>query len=148
MADTSEKCENCGREIGRLETPYVFSEHIVCFDCDQRLRRQAVGNAGTVPAEVDVGDGAKRCETRQPTSAAVPIQNAEIAAPFGSSKCEDCGGYFRSGFGFKMNGRLLCENCHLRRRALLPGGESLFWRIMYGILAAILGWSLAGLLFH
>ncbi len=32
-----EKCENCGRVIGKLETPYVWTGNIVCAECHQRL---------------------------------------------------------------------------------------------------------------
>jgi hypothetical protein len=28
-----ETCQNCGREIGGLETPYVYREHVVCAAC-------------------------------------------------------------------------------------------------------------------
>ena len=34
----SETCENCGRQIGNLETPHVFRGHVVCADCDAKLR--------------------------------------------------------------------------------------------------------------
>src|SRR5687768_13788572 len=29
----TEACENCGRLIGRLETPHVLGENIVCAEC-------------------------------------------------------------------------------------------------------------------
>lgn len=32
-----EKCENCGRDIGNLETPYVVNDHIVCVECHAKL---------------------------------------------------------------------------------------------------------------
>lgn len=36
-----ETCENCGRAIGKLETPHVYrAEHIVCSDCKARLDPQ------------------------------------------------------------------------------------------------------------
>ncbi len=35
-----EKCANCGRQIGNLEMPYVFSGRVVCQGCDALLRRQ------------------------------------------------------------------------------------------------------------
>ncbi|HEV58828.1 MAG TPA: PH domain-containing protein [Phycisphaerales bacterium] len=34
----SETCENCGKQIGDLETPHVFQGHIVCAECDKKLR--------------------------------------------------------------------------------------------------------------
>lgn len=45
----NEMCENCGRVIGRLEKPCVFDRNIVCFECDQRLRRQANTITPTAP---------------------------------------------------------------------------------------------------
>jgi hypothetical protein len=32
-AMANEKCSNCGCEIGDLETPYVWNQHIVCHSC-------------------------------------------------------------------------------------------------------------------
>ena len=32
-----ETCENCRRVIGRLETPQVYADHIVCAECYARL---------------------------------------------------------------------------------------------------------------
>ena len=37
---TGETCENCGRSIGRLETPQIYNDHIVCPDCLARLSPQ------------------------------------------------------------------------------------------------------------
>ncbi len=36
----SELCENCGRSIGKLETPRVHKGKIVCTDCDQKLKAE------------------------------------------------------------------------------------------------------------
>jgi hypothetical protein len=46
-----ERCENCERIIGRLETPWVFDGHIVCRECHDVLARQSVGkDAASLPA--------------------------------------------------------------------------------------------------
>lgn len=40
MANTqqaAEVCDNCGRSIGRLETPYAHGQHVVCGECYARL---------------------------------------------------------------------------------------------------------------
>ncbi len=40
MANTQnvgETCDNCGRQIGRLETPHVLGNHVVCAECLARL---------------------------------------------------------------------------------------------------------------
>ena len=34
------KCENCGATIGKLEKSYVFEDHVVCGECNQRLKSQ------------------------------------------------------------------------------------------------------------
>jgi len=34
----NDKCENCGRAIGRLETPQIWQEHVVCNQCAKTLR--------------------------------------------------------------------------------------------------------------
>lgn len=39
---TAETCANCGRDIGRLETPRVWDGNIVCGPCDTLLRGDAV----------------------------------------------------------------------------------------------------------
>ena len=33
-----EVCENCGRQIGKLETPMVWKERVVCGKCHKVLR--------------------------------------------------------------------------------------------------------------
>lgn len=38
---TPEHCANCGALIGRLETPCVWKDEIVCVDCHERLARHA-----------------------------------------------------------------------------------------------------------
>ena len=35
-----EICANCGRKIGKLETPCVFNGNVVCEECDQILRKK------------------------------------------------------------------------------------------------------------
>src|SRR3989442_481999 len=39
MAAT-EFCQNCGRAIGKLETPRVHEQHVVCAECWGRLSPQ------------------------------------------------------------------------------------------------------------
>lgn len=58
-----ETCQNCDQPIGRLETPHVYNDHIVCFNCHTQLAKQrpkqpqftdpkANANAGKVMARV------------------------------------------------------------------------------------------------
>lgn len=35
-----DQCENCGRKIGKLETPQLWQEHVVCAECLARLKSQ------------------------------------------------------------------------------------------------------------
>lgn len=37
----SENCENCGRIIGKLEAAHVVNEHVVCDECNERLRSKS-----------------------------------------------------------------------------------------------------------
>ena len=46
----NETCENCGRVIGRLETPMVWQEKVVCSDCFGRL-----SGMRTIPPIPDAG---------------------------------------------------------------------------------------------
>lgn len=43
----AEKCENCGSAIGKLETPFVYQDSIVCVTCYEKInsgRRQAASS--------------------------------------------------------------------------------------------------------
>jgi len=40
-----ESCANCGRAIGKLETPYLHTDHIVCAECKARLTSDATSIA-------------------------------------------------------------------------------------------------------
>lgn len=44
MIGQHETCMNCGRVIGTLETPRIYNGKVVCFACDDLLRRQASMN--------------------------------------------------------------------------------------------------------
>ena len=46
----NETCENCGRVIGKLETPMVWHEKVVCTDCFGRL-----SGMRTIPPMPDAG---------------------------------------------------------------------------------------------
>ena len=48
----SETCENCGRTIGKLETPHVWKENIVCRDCNSKLREIACASTALPDAIV------------------------------------------------------------------------------------------------
>ena len=41
MTEALDTCGNCGRTIGKLEEHRVARGHVVCYECDKLLRRQA-----------------------------------------------------------------------------------------------------------
>ncbi len=47
----TEICGNCGRSIGRLETPRIHGEHVVCAECYVRLVPQAQVVAYATPVQ-------------------------------------------------------------------------------------------------
>ncbi|HUW19247.1 MAG TPA: hypothetical protein VMW16_08100 [Sedimentisphaerales bacterium] len=40
MTEKTRLCENCARAIGKLETVHIYRDHIVCAECNARLRKQ------------------------------------------------------------------------------------------------------------
>jgi hypothetical protein len=36
---TLERCANCDRQIGKLETPYLWNEKVVCAECKRQLNK-------------------------------------------------------------------------------------------------------------
>ncbi len=48
----SEQCENCGRTIGRLETPRVWNERVVCSACEAHLRQPTPVRSSDLPSPV------------------------------------------------------------------------------------------------
>ncbi len=40
MAPKTEHCENCERIIGKLETAHIYRDHILCTECNGRLKKQ------------------------------------------------------------------------------------------------------------
>ncbi len=106
MADvTSEVCENCGRQIGKLETPMVWKERVVCGDCYGRLSASApnkpefpgtpcgiCGNLITAaePAYVINGMAACRGCYRRKASMYVVSGRAAADAPPAPTHCANC----------------------------------------------------------
>jgi hypothetical protein len=46
-----ERCANCERPIGKLETPHIWQERIVCGQCIAILKRTTLEYATPVPPE-------------------------------------------------------------------------------------------------
>jgi hypothetical protein len=49
-ASDPENCVNCGERIGKLETPYLWQQHVVCGPCYEKLSRSTPINK---PPEID-----------------------------------------------------------------------------------------------
>lgn len=47
-----EKCANCQRIIGKLETPHYWREEVVCQECRNRLEASQFGLNSTRPEEI------------------------------------------------------------------------------------------------
>lgn len=45
----SERCENCGRAIGALETAQLWNERVVCVDCRRKLDAEWLPARATPP---------------------------------------------------------------------------------------------------
>ncbi len=72
MAVQVEPCENCGREIGRLEQAYLWQDHVVCEECCRRLASEAASSAsGSAGAAIAAPEGASR-------SAPDALKDAEV----------------------------------------------------------------------
>ena len=56
-----EACENCGRKIGKLETPMVWQEQVVCRECHKVLR--GGGHGGDLPDPATAGEAPFRVAT-------------------------------------------------------------------------------------
>jgi hypothetical protein len=57
MATTAmEKCANCDRVIGKLETPQVWQDQIVCAECYGRLSSTPVSNGHAPRTRISIAD--------------------------------------------------------------------------------------------
>ena len=74
---TSEVCENCGRQIGKLETPMAWREHVACQECYTRLSL----NPPDEPKPS--GRACEFCDNTIPPGAAVHFIK-------GMRECEEC----------------------------------------------------------
>jgi hypothetical protein len=84
VSTRTETCANCGRTIGKLETPFIHVTNVVCRECYDRLN--PVVDAEPVPSR------------REPaptypvdTSNLVPCPACGRAIARGTTKCPHCG---------------------------------------------------------
>jgi TM2 domain-containing membrane protein YozV len=69
---TLEVCENCGQNIGKLETPRLHEEHIVCPGCWQKLNQESMA--------IVLDDPSPRA-IQQPSVGLPPSVYVQVAAP-------------------------------------------------------------------
>jgi hypothetical protein len=58
-----EKCNNCNRDIGKLEQVFVFKDNIVCGECDSRLRKQVEASVSITPSVLPAPTAPKSPDT-------------------------------------------------------------------------------------
>ena len=92
-----DKCENCGRAIGALETPSLWDDHVVCVQCRGDLsksrqhdaKQQAVAYArATVPSPPPPPPD----PMQQLAAAARQAPARPAALTLGLPQCQQCGG--------------------------------------------------------
>ncbi len=49
MTAPKETCENCGRTIGKLETPWLYDDNVVCRECWERLQEETAEPTKVAP---------------------------------------------------------------------------------------------------
>jgi hypothetical protein len=81
-----ETCENCGTEIGKLETPFIWIDHVVCATCYARLDESP---AQPTDSKTD-SEAVKPLSYETPLSYSKPIPAASRSTKLVS--CPDCGG--------------------------------------------------------
>ncbi len=61
--DDLESCANCGEHIGKLETPYLWEQYVVCESCYEKL---SLAKAKKAPVEIEYARVAprRRCPVR------------------------------------------------------------------------------------
>lgn len=84
-------CENCGATIGKLETPQVFGESVVCAACWRRLAEASEPVIAASPlTEIAQQIGREALGYDTPGSIRARMTSAKIAAG-GHRKCPVCG---------------------------------------------------------
>ena len=76
-----EACSNCERGIGKLETPYVWGEHVVCQHCYIHLAATQEAPQTRDPVS-----------TREVTWAKPAVHKPAQQSASASSRCPDCRG--------------------------------------------------------
>lgn len=99
-ASELEKCANCGHVIGRLETPHIWQEQVVCAPCHRRLEeeRAASDNADAATTAAGIRREAGVADTYPGAAPPAPVvpdhataAQYEPVAPAGPVRCPACG---------------------------------------------------------
>jgi hypothetical protein len=66
----SERCENCGGKIGKLQTPHVWDNHIVCAECHRKLsiEKQPAVASSTTQAGAEIPTAVEPLDYHSPTA--------------------------------------------------------------------------------
>jgi hypothetical protein len=56
MTDKIENCENCGQLIGKLEIGHMYRDHILCDECNRRLRKQDDSKKSNIKPDYEVNN--------------------------------------------------------------------------------------------
>jgi hypothetical protein len=104
----AQTCDNCGRAIGRLETPYSHGEHVVCSECHLRLTSQSAAASSSTSGH-------------QPGPSLLPaVQTVEATAKIWKA-CQVLGAV-----GFVPGGIMFAIGYRNDSRGLMVGGAVLF----------------------
>jgi predicted amidophosphoribosyltransferase len=95
---TLEDCANCGDQIGKLETPCIWKDQVVCQNCHTKLSQQqpviATAAPTLPPIRPMVYSGSRSCPScRKPLA-----ENA--------TRCPACGHIFSEQIAAKVMGRV------------------------------------------
>jgi tetratricopeptide (TPR) repeat protein len=122
-----EHCENCGRVIGRLETPYVWRKHTVCAACHAHLTAPAaaaavnprpIGGAPPLPAPQHYHARTMPPAPHAPSPAPIALQPPAPAVHAPSMfLCTGCGQSYPVADVVSDQGKLVCRACAMAAAA-------------------------------
>jgi predicted amidophosphoribosyltransferase len=84
-------CENCGRSIGKLETPYIRDDHVVCAECFRQLKAEhdLVAAVNTMAARKGINNPATNAPKRSKQLRPCPACGHQISRS--ATRCPNCG---------------------------------------------------------
>ena len=115
-----ENCENCGRVIGRLETPHLWRKHVVCATCHANLTaapppQPTVAPRPTTPPALKPRPhyhAAAPAATGGPPPPPIDLRpTAPAQHPASMFLCTNCGGTFPLAESASDHGKIVCRTC-------------------------------------